>query len=498
MSDPAPAAEPVVAPDVEQPRPGRRQVLTVAGAGVVTAALASCTPLAPVTSAASSSSGSAGSGSSVAPKVVATDPAAAGVAGVAGAPRTSAQLPILRAQSVVADGAPVPNLVGTDPVWHLLRRATFGPTQALVAEVRASGSSAWLEQQLNPASIDDSACDAYLTRYPALPMTTMQIRAAYPAYSWGPMYELGRATLARALFSKRQLFEVMVEFWSNHFNVTSPSGEAWDLKVVEDREVIRRNALGKFSALLQASAQERRDGPLPRQLIQLAGHPQRELRPRTARTPHRRPGRRLHPGRGRRLRPPHDRLHRRPPRRIRLLQRLALPRPRQGPRASAAPTTTTSTACTSPRPTSTTSPTTPPPQPASPPNSPPGSSPTPHRPASSPCSPTPTSPTTPPSSPSCGPCSPAPNSPPASARRPSDPSKTSSAPSASSASPPPPATPTASPTSTGRSATSASNPSTGVRPTASPTSPAPGCPPAACSAGGTPTWASSRAGGTTA
>ena len=44
------------------------------------------------------------------------------------------------------------------------------------------------------------------------------------------MQQLGRATLARALFSKRQLFEVMVEFWSNHFNVTTPSGDVWDLK----------------------------------------------------------------------------------------------------------------------------------------------------------------------------------------------------------------------------------------------------------------------------
>jgi uncharacterized protein (DUF1800 family) len=264
-STPATAADPAADPavvaahdavaDGERLRPGRRQVLTVAGAGVVTAALASCTPLSPTASLTSATAaGTAGSGAALAPKAVATDPAAsAGVAG-SGAARSTATLPILRAQSVVAAGAPVPNLLGTDPVWHLLRRATFGPTPALVAEVRAIGAAAWLNQQLNPAAIDDSACDAYLTRYPSLPMTTMQLRAGYPKYSGGPMMELGRATLARALFSKRQLFEVMVEFWSNHFNVTTPSGEAWDVKTVEDREVIRKNALGKFSALLQASA----------------------------------------------------------------------------------------------------------------------------------------------------------------------------------------------------------------------------------------------------
>src|SRR6478672_13116970 len=54
------------------------------------------------------------------------------------------------------------NLLGQDPVWHLLRRATYGPTAATVADLRARGASAWLNTQLNPSSIDDSACDAYL------------------------------------------------------------------------------------------------------------------------------------------------------------------------------------------------------------------------------------------------------------------------------------------------------------------------------------------------
>ena len=154
-----------------------------------------------------------------------------------------------------APAGALPNLTGTDPVWHLLRRTTFGPTPALVAEVKTLGISAWLAQQLAPAAIDDSACDAYLSRYPTLPMTTMQIRAAIPQYAWDAMFELGRATLARALFSKRQLFEVMVEFWSNHFNIATPDGDVWDLKTVDDREVIRKHALGTFSAMLLASAQ---------------------------------------------------------------------------------------------------------------------------------------------------------------------------------------------------------------------------------------------------
>lgn len=161
---------------------------------------------------------------------------------------------LLAAPRVVAATDPLPTLAGSDPVWHLLRRTTFGPTPQLVADVRAMGTTAWLDQQLTPSSIDDSACDAYLTRFPTLGKTTPQIRAMIPQYSWDAMSDLIRGTIARSLWSKRQLFEVMVEFWSNHFNIATPTGEVWDLKPVDDWKVVRRNALGRFADLLQASA----------------------------------------------------------------------------------------------------------------------------------------------------------------------------------------------------------------------------------------------------
>jgi uncharacterized protein (DUF1800 family) len=68
------------------------------------------------------------------------------------------------------------------------------------------------------------------------------------------MYALGQATLARACWSRRQLFEVMADFWSNHLNVTNPFDGGWDNRQAYDRDVIRRYALGKFSDLLRASA----------------------------------------------------------------------------------------------------------------------------------------------------------------------------------------------------------------------------------------------------
>ncbi len=142
-----------------------------------------------------------------------------------------------------------------DPVLHLLRRATFGPTPQSVARVRASGVDAWIEAQLNPAALADPTADAVLALFPTVAMTGAQIRAASPPQgSWDAMAELGRATLARQVWTERQLYEVMVDFWSNHLNVTCPAGQVWDLRTDYDRDIIRANALGRFSDLLLASA----------------------------------------------------------------------------------------------------------------------------------------------------------------------------------------------------------------------------------------------------
>ncbi len=66
--------------------------------------------------------------------------------------------------------------------------------------------------------------------------------------------ELMRGALARAVFSERQLYEVMVQFWSDHFNIDPSKGDCKWLKVADDREVIRKHALGRFSEMLRASA----------------------------------------------------------------------------------------------------------------------------------------------------------------------------------------------------------------------------------------------------
>ncbi len=67
--------------------------------------------------------------------------------------------------------------------------------------------------------------------------------------------ELQASRILRAVYSERQLQEVMVDFWSNHFNVFAGKGADRWLLISYDRDTIRPNAMGKFSELLLATAQ---------------------------------------------------------------------------------------------------------------------------------------------------------------------------------------------------------------------------------------------------
>jgi uncharacterized protein (DUF1800 family) len=66
--------------------------------------------------------------------------------------------------------------------------------------------------------------------------------------------EFTASKLIRAVESQRQLQEVLVDFWSNHFNIDIRKAPCGILKVLDDRNVIRPHVLGKFRELLEASA----------------------------------------------------------------------------------------------------------------------------------------------------------------------------------------------------------------------------------------------------
>ena len=144
-------------------------------------------------------------------------------------------------------------LTPTPAKHHLLLRTTYGITPALLAELDARGTRGWLDDQLTPERIDDGACDQIVARFPLASATPPELYRALDNGSWDGMRDVSSMTLARATWSKRQLFEVMVEFWSNHLNVTCPSSEVWSSRGSYDRDVIRKHALGTFSDLLVAS-----------------------------------------------------------------------------------------------------------------------------------------------------------------------------------------------------------------------------------------------------
>lgn len=138
----------------------------------------------------------------------------------------------------------------TDPVARLVRRITLGITREELARAKQLGYSRYLEEQLRPARIDDRACSEFVARtYPMLAMTPEQL---FRGDQGAAMTQLQEATLYRAAFSRRQLHERMVEFWTDHFNIWRDA--VGYLKVIDDRDVIRAHALGNFRNLLRASA----------------------------------------------------------------------------------------------------------------------------------------------------------------------------------------------------------------------------------------------------
>lgn len=144
-----------------------------------------------------------------------------------------------------------------DLTVHFLNRLSFGPRPGDYAKVKASGSTeeeaieVWLEEQLHPERIDDSACDRIVRRFESLDQPVGEL---FEYQEDLLLRELVRSTFLRAVYSERQLFETMALFWSDHFNIDSSKRDCQWLKTADDREVIRKHALGNFPAMLRASA----------------------------------------------------------------------------------------------------------------------------------------------------------------------------------------------------------------------------------------------------
>ena len=197
---------------------------------------------------------------------------------------------------------PITELSEDEAIMHALNRLAYGPRPGDFDRIRQMGLEKWIDQQLNPESLKDAALNQRLADYPTLKMSAAELAEAYPdakqaakqqgstkaefqqqrqeqareqrqqlkdsgdaadpartqlAKVQGPrriLVDLSMAKLERAIYSERQLNEVMDDFWFNHFNIFWQKGADRWMVTSYERDVIRPHTLGKFQDLLLATA----------------------------------------------------------------------------------------------------------------------------------------------------------------------------------------------------------------------------------------------------
>lgn len=198
--------------------------------------------------------------------------------------------------AVIAAGARAPGAAGpaTDErtALHVLNRITFGPRPGDVVRVQQLGVARFIDEQLHPDRIPDEAMRARVADFETLSLSSRDIAQRYeiPAVQARlarqkagttsadtpadpqqpprannapdpqrqranlPMLELSQQRVLRAVYSERQLEEVLTDFWFNHFNVDARKGPTRYMLTEYERDAIRPHVLGHFRDLLGATA----------------------------------------------------------------------------------------------------------------------------------------------------------------------------------------------------------------------------------------------------
>jgi uncharacterized protein (DUF1800 family) len=155
------------------------------------------------------------------------------------------------AKPVSTTNRPLP--ISHDPILHAVRRLSFGATPALVDHVRKIGLSAWLDEQLGALPDVNGAVSS--AGMPTLPLPAVLGAKVSSMTGQDAVRDLQVATFAHAAWGDHQIYELMVEFWSNHLSIAAALPQVHEHKVVDDRDVIRAHALGTFADMLKASVQ---------------------------------------------------------------------------------------------------------------------------------------------------------------------------------------------------------------------------------------------------
>ncbi len=180
-------------------------------------------------------------------------------------------------------------------ILHVLNRLGYGPTAAAVDQVKRAGVQSYIDAQLRPERLPDTAMAARLSGFTTLSKSSRDLAAEYfmpamrerrdaqrragqtgapdspAATGQAPartpeqteamrmqrnvIGELSQQRILRAIYSERQLEELLVDFWMNHFNVFVGKGQVRNYLTEYERDVVRPRVLGKFRDLLGATAQ---------------------------------------------------------------------------------------------------------------------------------------------------------------------------------------------------------------------------------------------------
>src|SRR6266567_2372603 len=153
-----------------------------------------------------------------------------------------------------------------DSAFHALNRLAYGPRPGDVQRVAAEGVMRWIDRQLSPEEIDNERLAEREGQFQILRYDRGELAAAADTMAdksaADPIAQKGRrlagqfADLAvvRAALSERQLYEVMVDFWTNHFSVYIAKGADRFLTPDYIEHTIRPRAMGTFEDLLIATA----------------------------------------------------------------------------------------------------------------------------------------------------------------------------------------------------------------------------------------------------
>jgi uncharacterized protein (DUF1800 family) len=152
-----------------------------------------------------------------------------------------------------------------DLALRVLNRTAFGPRPGEVEQVRQMGVDAYLDEQLRagalirvqghevPTPLDDTPAAEW--RVQLLDTVGMKTSDLYDWPKEQVQRELQQAAVLRAVYSRWQLREVMVDFWNDHFNVSQTKSDSAFMRTPYDAETIRKHSLGRFRELLGATAE---------------------------------------------------------------------------------------------------------------------------------------------------------------------------------------------------------------------------------------------------